>query len=109
MVGKDWRGAAGTNGGSGKITAKEYKKYKGLTKENLRDNMTNEELVLNMLAELSTTSITKTRNPKNLKENADCAVAGGDVARVAREKLEAETGRKVVTPLSAKKRLQLDS
>lgn len=90
-------------------TAKEYKKYKGLTKENLRDNMTNEELVLNMLAELSTTSITKTRNPKNLKENADCAVAGGDVARVAREKLEAETGREVVTPLSAKKRLELDS
>lgn len=84
-------------------TTKEYKKLKGLTKENLRDNMTNEELVLNMLAELSTTSITKARDPKTLAENADCAVAGGDVARVAREKLELETGRKVVTPLSAKK------
>ena len=83
-------------------TTKEYKELKGLKKENLRDNMTNEELVLNMLAELSTTSITRARNPRGLAENADCAVAGGDVARVAREKLEAETGRKVVTPLSAK-------
>lgn len=81
-------------------TAKEYKELKGLKKENLRDNMTNEELVLNMLAELSTTSITKARNPQGLEENADCAVAGGDVARVAREKLEAETGRKVVTARS---------
>ena len=86
-------------------TTKEYKELKGLKKENLRDNMTNEELVLNMLAELSTTSITKARNPRGLSENADCAVAGGDVARVAREKLELETGRKVVTPLSAKKYL----
>lgn len=84
-------------------TTKEYKELKGLKKENLRDNMTNEELVLNMLAELSTTSITKARNPKGLSENADCAVAGGDVARVAKEKLEQETGRKVVSPLSAKK------
>lgn len=86
-------------------TTKEYKELKGLKKENLRDNMTNEELVLNMLAELSTTSITKSRNPQGLEENADCAIAGGDVARVARERLEAETGRKVVTPLSAKKSL----
>ena len=84
-------------------TTKEYKQLKGLKKENLRDNITNEELVLNMLAELSTTSITKARNPQGLKENAVCAVAGGDVARVAKEKLELETGRKVVTPLSAKK------
>lgn len=84
-------------------TTKEYKDFKGLKKENLRDNMTNEELVLNMLAELSTTSITKSRNPKNLEENADCAVAGGNVAKVAKEQLEAETGRKVVSKLSAKK------
>ena len=84
-------------------TTKEYKELKGLKKENLRDNMTNEELVLNMLAELSTTSITKARAPRGLEENADCAVAGGNVAKVAKEKLELETGRKVVTPLSAKK------
>lgn len=84
-------------------TAKEYKKFKGLKKENLRDNMTNEELVLNMLAELSTTSITKSKNPQNLEENIQCAVDGGDVAKVAREQLEAKTGRKVVSPLSAKR------
>lgn len=84
-------------------TTKEYKKLKGLKKENLRDNMTNEELVLNMLAELSATSITKARDPQGLDENADCAKAGGEVAKVAREKLEAETGRKVVSKLSAKK------
>ena len=84
-------------------TAKEYKQYKGLKKENLRDNMTNEELVLNMLAELSTTSITKAKDPQNLEENMQCATEGGEVARVAREQLESKTGRKVVSPLSAKK------
>ena len=84
-------------------SAKEYKQFKGLKKENLRDNMTNEELVLNMLAELSTTSITKAKNPKTLGENMQCAADGGDVARVAREQLEQKTGREVVTPLSAKR------
>ena len=84
-------------------SAKEYKKFKGLKKENLRDNMTNEELVLNMLAELSTTSITRSENPTNLKENMDVAARGGKVARVAREELEAQTGKKVVSPLSAKR------
>lgn len=84
-------------------TAKEYKQFKGLKKENLRDNMTNEELVLNMLAELSTTSITKAKNPQTLGENMQCAVDGGDVARVAKEQLEQKTGREVVSPLSAKK------
>ena len=84
-------------------TAKEYKKFKGLKKENLRDNMTNEELVLNMLAELSTTSITKSKNPQTLEDNMKCAADGGDVARVAREQLEAKTGRNVVSPLSAKR------
>ncbi len=84
-------------------TAKEYKQFKGLKKENLRDNMTNEELVLNMLAELSTTSITKAKNPQTLGENMQCAVDGGDVARVAKEQLEQETGREVVSPLSAKR------
>ena len=84
-------------------TAKEYKQFKGLKKENLRDNMTNEELVLNMLAELSTTSITKSKNPQTLEDNMQCAADGGDVARVAREQLEAKTGRQVVSPLSAKR------
>ena len=84
-------------------TAKEYKQYKGLKKENLRDNMTNEELVLNMLAELSTTSITKAKDPQNIEENMQCAAEGGEVARVAREQLESKTGRKVISPLSAKK------
>ena len=84
-------------------TAKEYKDFKGLKKENLRDNMTNEELVLNMLAELSTTSITKSKNPQTLEDNMKCAADGGDVARVAREQLEAKTGRNDVSPLSAKR------
>lgn len=84
-------------------TSKEYKQLKGLKKENLRDNMTNEELVLNMLAELSATSITKAKNPQTLDENKTCAKEGGDVARVAREKLESKTGRSVVSPLSAKR------
>ena len=84
-------------------TTKEYKQYKGLKKENLRDNMTNEELILNMLAELSTTSITKAKNPQTLDENKQCAKEGGNVARVAREELESKTGRQVVSPLSAKK------
>ena len=81
-------------------SAKEYKQFKGLKKENLRDNMTNEELVLNMLAELSTTSIIKAKNPQTLGENMQCAADGGDVAR---EQLEQKTGREVVTPLSAKR------
>lgn len=84
-------------------TTKEYKRYKGLKKENLRDNMTNEELILNMLAELSTTSITKAKNPQTLDENKQCAKEGGNVARVAREELESKTGRQVVSPLSTKR------
>lgn len=84
-------------------TTKEYKQYKGLKKENLRDNMTNEELILNMLAELSTTSITKAKNPQTLNENKQCAKEGGNVARVAREELESKTGRQVVSSLSAKR------
>lgn len=84
-------------------TAKEYKQLKGLKKENLRDNMTNEELVLNMLAELSTTSITKSKDPQTLEENMQCASDGGNVARVAREELESKTGRPVVSSLSAKR------
>ena len=84
-------------------SAKEYKNFKGLKKENLRDNMTNEELVLNMLAELSTTSITKAKDPQSFEENQQCAAEGGNVAFVARQELEAKTGRSVITPLSAKR------
>lgn len=84
-------------------TAKEYKQFKGLKKESLRDNMTNEELVLNMLAELSTTSITKSRDPHGLYENMQVAAEGGEVARVAKEKLEEKTGRQIVSPLSAQR------
>ena len=84
-------------------TARSYKKLKDLKKENLRDNMTNEELVLNMLAELSATSITRSENPTTLEQNMDVAARGGKVARVAREELEAQTGKSVVSPLSAKR------
>ena len=86
---------------SGK-TAKQYKEYKGLKKENLRDNMTNQELVLNMLAEMATTDISKARNPQNFAEHADTARRGGSIAKEAREKLELETGKKIVSPLNAK-------
>ena len=87
-------------------TAKEYKQFKGLKKENLRDNMTNQELVLNMLAELSTTDISKARNPQSFDEHVDVARRGGSIAKEAREKLELETGRNVVSPLNAKEYFQ---
>ncbi len=83
-------------------TAREYKKFKDLKKENLRDNMTNKELVLNMLAELSTKEISETTNPESFTEHEDVAKRGGNIAKEARLKLEAETGRKVVSPLNAK-------
>lgn len=83
-------------------TAKEYKEFKGLKKENLRDNMTNQELVLNMLAELSTTDISKARNPQTFDDHIDIACRGGNIAKEAREKLELETGKKIVSPLNAK-------
>ncbi len=77
-------------------TAKEYKQFKGLKKENLRDNITNKELVLNMLAELSTKEISEARNPDSFEEHADVAQRGGQVALEARLKLEQETGKAVV-------------
>lgn len=83
-------------------TAKQYKEYKGLKKENLRDNMTNQELVLNMLAEMATTDISKARNPQNFTEHTDTARRGGTIAKEAREKLELETGKQIVSPLNAK-------
>ncbi len=87
--------------------AKEYKKFKGLKGENLRDNMTNKELVLNMLAELSTKEISEVRNPDTFSQHAEVARRGGSVAREARERLEAETGVPVVSPLNAKEVLRL--
>ena len=83
-------------------TAKEYKQFKGLKKENLRDNMTNKELVINMLAELSTKEISEVSNPETMPEHEEIAQRGGNIAREARLKLEAETGKKVVSPLNAK-------
>jgi len=84
------------------IKTKDYKKYKGLKKENLRDNMTNLELVLNMLAEASTTEISKKKKPVNFKENKKVAREGGSIAGVARRKLESMTGKKVITKLNAR-------
>ena len=89
------------------MTAKEYKQFKGLKKENLRDNMTNRELVLNMLAELSTKDISESQNPETFAEHADVARQGGEIARNARMELEAKTGKAVVTSLNAKDVLQL--
>lgn len=89
-------------------TAKEYKQFKGLKKENLRDNMTNKELVLNMLAELSTKEISEARNPDSFEEHEDVAQRGGQVALEARLKLEQETGKAVVSPLNAKNGLLLN-
>ena len=91
---------------AGKIV-KEYKQFKGLKKENLRDNMTNTELVLNMLAELSTKRISEVRNPESFEEHMNVAHQGGSVARNARMELEARIGEDVVTPLNAKDMLEL--
>lgn len=88
-------------------TTKEYKILKGLKKENLRDNMTNTELILNMLAEASTKDISQAVNPESFEQNKKVAKQGGNVAKVARKELEARTGKKVVTALNAKSALQL--
>jgi len=89
-------------------TTKEYKILKGLKKENLRDNMTNTELILNMLAEASAKDISAATNPKDFKESKKVAKQGGNVAKVARKELEAKTGKKVVSSLNAKSSLQLN-
>jgi hypothetical protein len=83
-------------------TTKEYKTFKGLKKENLRDNMTNTELILNMLAEASTKDISAATNPKDFEESKKVAKQGGNVAKVARLELEAKTGKKVVSSVNAK-------
>ena len=83
------------------MTTREYKHHKGLKKENLRDNMTNIELALNILAEASTTEISKQRNPKGFSQNAAIAKAGGNTAKVARAQLEKELGRTVISSAKA--------
>ena len=84
-------------------TTKEYKILKGLKKENLRDNMTNTELILNMLAEASTKDISAATNPETFEESKKVAQQGGNVAKVALKELEAKTGKKVVSSSNAKK------
>lgn len=85
---------------SGK-TVQQYKKLKGLHKENLRDNMTNTELVLNQLAEVSTTELSKNANPKGYQQTKDITIQGGEIAKGAREALEKQLGRSVLSPLNA--------
>ena len=85
------------------LTTKQYKSLKGLKKENLRDNMTNLELVLNMLAETATTEISQKRQPKNFPENKKVAKEGGTVAGNARKEIESKTGKKIVTRKNAKR------
>ena len=89
------------------MTARQYKQFKGLKKENLRDNMTNKELVLNMLAELSTKEISESNHPETFEDHKNIAVQGGEIARNARMELEAKTGKSVISPLNAKDGLLL--
>lgn len=96
IISKSWSGK----------TTKEYKILKGLKKENLRDNMTNTELILNMLAEASTKDISQAVNPETFEENKKVAKQGGNVAKVAMKELEAKTGKKVVSSLNAKSLLE---
>ena len=90
------------------LSVNEYKQKKGLKKENLRDNMTNIELVLNMLAEVTATSISKQEKPEGFEENKKVAVRGGKVANTAREEYEKATGQKAVSDLNAKDKAALE-
>jgi len=85
------------------FTVKDYKNYKGLKKQNLRDNMTNLELVLNMLAEASTTEISKEKKPETFEKNRKIAKQGGNIAGNARKEIEEKSGKKIVTPASDRK------
>lgn len=89
------------------MTTREYKSFKGLKKENLRDNMTNTELVLNMLAEVAATDISIVRQPVGLKESAEVAVEGAQAAKVAREQIEKSTGKSAVSRLNVKSLKQI--
>ena len=90
-------------------TAKEYKEFKGLKKENLRDNMTNKELVLNMLAELSTKEISESNNPQDFSDHIQNAVDGATIAKNARIELEQKTGKSIVSPLNARDGIGLET
>ncbi len=91
IITKEWSG----------MSTKQYKSYKGLKKENLRDNMTNMEIALNMLAEASATELSKQRDPKSFNQQKKIAKDGGSVAKVARNQLEAKLGHKVISPSKA--------
>ena len=91
------------------LSAKEYKQLKGLKKENLRDNMTDLEIAINMLAEATTTQISKNESPKGMTESAKVARRGGETARVARVAAEKEIGQSVVSPMNAKQIAQSDT
>ncbi len=90
------------------LSVRDYKEMKGLKKENLRDNMTNLELVLNMLAEVTTTAISRSRQPESFEQSRDIAIEGGSVAGSARREIEHRTGRPVVSPLNASDKRALD-
>lgn len=90
------------------LSVQEYKKYKGLKKENLRDNMTSIELVLNMLAEVTTTELSQKEKPATFKENKDIAKRGGKFAGETRERYEKEIGRKIISPANANDKKLLD-
>ena len=90
------------------FTNKEYKQYKGLKKENLRDNMTNLEMAFNILAEASATELSKQRDPQGVEEQKKVAKEGGSVAKVARKQLEAQLGRSVISPTKAKDYLKIE-
>ena len=96
LMSKTWSG----------MTTREYKKHKGLKKENLRDNMTNTELVLNMLAEVAATDISIVRQPVGFNESADVAQEGAKAAEVARQHIEKSTGKSVLSKLNAKNKGQ---
>ena len=87
---------------------REYKEYKGLKKENLRDNMMNIELVLNMLAEVTTTAISKSEQPETFNENVEVAGEGGNVAKNTRKDIEKRIGKPVISPLNAKDKPALE-
>ena len=91
------------------LTVRDYKEVKGLKKENLRDNMTNIELVLNMLAEVTTTAISRSRQPETFDESRNIAIEGGNVAGSARREIEQRTGQPVVSTLNATDKLALDT
>ena len=90
------------------LSIKEYKNLKGLKKENLRDNMTNIELVLNMLAEVTTTAISKTKEPETFRQNISIAKEGGYVAKNARSDIEKRIGKTVISPLNASDKFALE-